>query len=274
VTNHRPSDAEPRPRPDPSPEPALPGGTRDSDSAQVPQPSDASNTRTDDAAGSVAARLAAVIDEAVDRVESTATAVGAAAATVVGAARDSTTRRFEELPGARVRRVRRQAREPLKLLYEEHPDARSRTPRELGVRTIDVADIAGTAVGGARQRGGDFLPLKPFRSMNWQARWQRLNRAAQTMATLPPIDVLLYDDRYWVIDGHNRVAQALYSGQASIDADVTELVAPGRQRSDPPESFASFVDDSRELRAAVSRAGVAKGPPGPPDEPREPDPDR
>jgi hypothetical protein len=220
------------------------------------------------------ARLAAVLDEAVDRVETTATAVGAAAATAVGAARDSTARRLEELPGARVRRIRRQAREPLKLLYDEHPDARSRTPRELGVRTIDVADIAGTAVGGARQRGGDFLPLKPFRSLNWQARWQRLNQAAQTMATLPPIDVLLYDGSYWVVDGHNRVAQALYSGQASIDADVTELVAPGQERSDPPEPFASFADDSRELRAAVSRAGSAKGSPRPLDRPSQPDPDR
>jgi hypothetical protein len=224
--------------------------------------------------GSVVARLATAVDEAVDRVESTATAVGSAAATAVGAAMESTARRFDERPGARVRRTRSRAREPLKLLYEEHPDARSRTPRELGVRTIDVADIAGTAVGGARQRGGDFLPLKPFRSQNWQGRWQRLNRASQTMATLPPIDVFLYDDRYWVVDGHNRVAQALYSGQASIDADVTELVAPGRQRSDPPEPFASFVDDSRELRAAVSRARSAKVPPRSPDRPPEPDPDR
>ena len=260
MTNERQPDGRPRRGSGQSPHPAPPDDAPGSDAAPLP--------------GSVAARLAAVLDGAVDRVESTATAVGAAAATAVGAARDSTTRRFEELPGARVRRIRRQAREPLKLLYEEHPDARSRTPRELGVRTIDVADIAGSAVGGARQRGGDFLPLKPFRSLNWQARWQRLNQAAQTMATLPPIDVLLYDDRYWVVDGHNRVAQALYSGQASIDADVTELVAPGRQRSDPPESFASFADDSRELRAAVSRAGSARGTRRLPDQPREPDPER
>jgi len=259
MTNKRPGVARQRPNPGPSAHPAPP---------------DAPGPNAAPLPGSVAARLAAVLDEAVDRVESTATAVGVAAATEVGAARDSTTRRLEELPGARVRRIRRQAREPLKLLYEEHPDARSRTPRELGVRTIDVADIAGTAVGGARQRGGDFLPLKPFRSLNWQARWQRLNQAAQTMATLPPIDVLLYDDSYWVVDGHNRVAQALYSGQASIDADVTELMAPGQDRSDPPEPFASFADDSRELRAAVSRAGSAKGPPRPLDRPREPDPDR
>jgi hypothetical protein len=220
------------------PEPDLEGDRSD--------PSYASHPRPDRTPGLVAARVAAAIGDAVDKVESAATAVGHA----VGA----TARRFDERPGARVRRVRRQSREPLKLLHDEHPDARSRSPRELGVQTIDVADIAGTAVGGARQRGGDFLPLKPFRSRNWQARWQRLNQAADSLAILPPIDVHKYDDRYWVVDGHNRVAQALYGGQPSLDADVTELVAPGRSQAVPPESFASFVEDSRELRAAVSRA--------------------
>jgi hypothetical protein len=195
---------------------------------------------------SPAERVAAAIGGAVDKVESAATAVGQAV--------EATAKRFDERPGSRVRRVRRQASEPLKLLYEEHPDTTSRTPRELGVQTIDVADIAGTAVGGPRQRGGDFLPLKAFRSPNWQARWQRLKKAADSLTILPPIDVLKHDDRYWVVDGHNRVAQALYGGQASIDADVTELVEPGRSRSAPPESFASLAEDSRELRAAVSRA--------------------
>jgi hypothetical protein len=210
--------------------------------------------------------VAAVLDDAVERVGS--------AATAVGAAMEATARRFDERPGARVRRVRRQAREPLKLLWDEHPDARSRTPRELGVQTIDVGDIAGTAVGGARQRGGDFLPLKPFRSLNWLARWQRLNKGADQLAVLPPIDVLLYDDSYWVVDGHNRVAQALYRGQASIDADVTELVAPGHRNSYPPESFASLAEDSRELRAVVSRTTSAVEPPPSPHSPSKPDPER
>jgi hypothetical protein len=140
------------------------------------------------------------------------------------------------------------------------------------VRTIDVADIAGTAVGGAQQRGSDFLPLKPFRSLNWAARWQRLRQAADRLVVLPPIDVLRYDDTYWVIDGHNRVALALYGGQAAIDADVVDLVDPNRPSTDPPESFASLAEDSRELRAAVNRATSGPpsdgAPPSKPDEPR------
>ncbi|MDQ3128240.1 MAG: hypothetical protein M3Q66_07275, partial [Chloroflexota bacterium] len=183
-------------------------------------------------------------------------AVGSAAA-VVGSVVEATVRRFDERPGARVRRVRRQGKEPLLYLYELHPDARNRTPRELGIQTIDVADIAGTAVGGG-QRGGDFLPLKPFRTQNWSGRWQRLGHASDRLAILPPIDVLRYDDGHWVVDGHNRVGIALYGGQGSIDADVTELVNPARPGTEPSESFASLVEDSRELRAAVSRSDPAR----------------
>ncbi|HUQ79061.1 MAG TPA: hypothetical protein VM427_09375 [Patescibacteria group bacterium] len=189
-------------------------------------------------------RVASVLGDAADVVESAAAAVGNA----VGA----TVRRFDERPGARVRRVRRQGKEPLAYLYERHPDARNRTPRELGVQTIDVSDIVGTAVGGG-QRGGDFLPLKPFRTQNWSGRWQRLGHASDRLAILPPIDVLRYDETVWVLDGHNRVGMALYGGQASIDADVTELIDPAQPPTDPAESFASLVEDSRELRAAVSR---------------------
>ncbi len=194
---------------------------------------------------SAAERFGSVLGDAAGYVESAAGAVGAVV--------EATARRFGERPGARVRRVRRMGRQPLAYLYEVHPDARNRTPRELGVVTIDPLDIAGTAVGGARQRGGDFLPLKPFRSANWHGRWQRLGHATKTLAILPPIDVLRYGPEYWVVDGHNRVAQAMYGGQAGIDADVIELVDPAAPSAGPPESFASFAADSRELRSAVSR---------------------
>src|SRR5205085_6373231 len=127
---------------------------------------------------------------------------------------EATVRRLEERPGARVRRIRRLGHQPLPYLHDAVPGARNRTERALGIQTIDVADIAGTAVGGAQQRGGDFLPLKPFRSGNWAGRWQRLGRAADQLTILPPIDVVRADGRYWVVDGHNRVALALYTGQA------------------------------------------------------------
>jgi hypothetical protein len=192
----------------------------------------------------VTQRVASALGDAAEHVEHAASAVGEAV--------EKAARRLEERPGARVRRVRRLGATPLPYLYAIHPDARQRIPRELGIRTIDVDDIVGTAVGGAPLRGGDFLPLKPFRTTNWMGRWQRLGRASDSLAILPPIDVVRYDGSYWVVDGHNRVALALYGGQMAVDANVVELVPLGERRTEPIGSLAPSVAASRAVRAAGS----------------------
>lgn len=159
---------------------------------------------------------------------------------------------WHERPGARVRRVRRMATQPVSYLYDVHPEARRARPVEVGLRTLDIDEIAGTAVGGGAQRGGDFLPLKASRTKNWQARWQRLRKAQDKLAVLPPIDVFKYGGRFWVVDGHNRVALALYGGQVAIDANVIELVPLGERRTEPIVSLAPSVAASRAVRAAGS----------------------
>ncbi len=159
---------------------------------------------------------------------------------------------WKERPGARVRRVRRMGKRSLPYLYDVHPDARLARPVEVGLRTLDIEEIAGTAVGGGAQRGGDFLPLKPSRTKNWQARWQRLRKAQDRLAVLPPIDVFKFGGRYWVVDGHNRVALALYGGQVAIDSNVIELVPLGERRTEPIGSLAPSVAASRAVRAAGS----------------------
>jgi hypothetical protein len=171
----------------------------------------------------------------------------------VKAAAQATVRRFDELPGARIRRLRRMAREPLPYLYDVHPEARNAIPRQLGVRTVDVASIAGTAVGPAMQRGMDFLPLKPFRSLNWQARWQRVRAASERLVVLPPIDVLGFSGRYWVVDGHNRVAAALYNGQLAIDANVVELGPTEPSPTDEKVSLEATLAEHDQIKAALSR---------------------
>ena len=158
---------------------------------------------------------------------------------------------LRELPGSRVRRVHRLGAVPLPSLYQLFPEARRARPVEIGLRTLDVADIRGTAVGGGDQRGADFLPLKPFRGPNWRARWQRLRRAQDRLVDLPPIDVVKYAGGYWVVDGHNRVALALYGGQVAIDASVVELIPPGGRRTEPIGTLASEVEDSRAMRGRV-----------------------
>jgi hypothetical protein len=173
--------------------------------------------------------------------------VGHAIDAAIGAARGS----LPEMPGARVRRIRRLGHQPLASLPELYPESRQARPVEIGLRTIDVDDIRGTAVGGGNQRGGDFLPLKAFRGRNWSARWQRLRRAHDALTDLPPIDVVKYDDGYWVRDGHNRVALAKYTGQVGIDASVTELVPSGGQRTEPLGSLATEVESSRLVRGRV-----------------------
>jgi hypothetical protein len=161
-------------------------------------------------------------------------------------------RSWNERPGARVRRVRRMGATPLAYLYDVHPEARQARPVQVGTRTVDVEEICGTAVGGGDQRGGDFLPLKPFRGHNWTGRWQRLRKAHDRLAILPPIDVVKYDGCYWVIDGHNRVGLALYGGQIGIDATIVELVPTGGSRTEPILSLAASAADSRSVRTAGS----------------------
>jgi len=174
----------------------------------------------------------------------------------VKAAVHATTRRLDEVPGARVRRLRRQARQPLPFLYDVHPEARHASPRELGTLTIDIDDIAGTAVGPPGQRGGDFLPLKPFRSLNWRGRWQRIRAAHDRLAILPPIDVVRYKGRYWVVDGHNRVAAALYNGQLEIDANVVDLGPAGDEHRVVPASLEATFRDHDDLKAVLSRRTI------------------
>ena len=203
-----------------------------------------------DRVGGAADRVGGVVGDAADRVGGV---VGGALNVAVGGAvtvARTAVHQWEERPGARVRRVRRMAREPLPYLYAEQPEARRASPRELGIKTIDVDQIAGTAVGGVTQRGGDFLPLKPFRSRNWHGRWQRIVAALERLAILPPIDVVLSGGRYWVLDGHNRVGAALYGGQVGIDANVVELVPPNAQPSERPARLAAVLTGSRAVRTA------------------------
>jgi hypothetical protein len=171
----------------------------------------------------------------------------------------------------RVRRLRRLARKPLPLLYDVHPEARRALPHPLGLRTIPVAEIAGSAVE-PTQRGGDFLPMPDLRTADWAARWRRLGSANERLAYLPPIEVVRYGDRHWVMDGHNRVALALLEDQPEIDANVIDLHLPG----DQPEHSGALAPLLEEARAAgptpFQRRTVAEARPETPNQPPDTDP--
>lgn len=139
---------------------------------------------------------------------------------------------------------------PLPALYDLHPEARLAPIRELGLQTVPVELIKGTAVEGTAQRGIDFLPLPQVRTRDWQARWQRINSALSRLAILPPVDLVKFGDEYWVVDGHNRVAAALRNRQVAIDASVSERRLPGTRGGSHASPIASSLTGSLELRAA------------------------
>jgi hypothetical protein len=168
-----------------------------------------------------------------------------AAAPMLAAAR----RVIDERPGARVRRVRRLGRQPLPNLWDEHPEGHRAAIRELGLRSVPVAEIRGTAVAGPAQRGGDFLPLRDRRGDDWRGRWRRILNANERLEALPPVELIKFGGDYWVVDGHNRVAAALYIGQVELDAVVQELRLPG-MAAEPKAPIASVLEGSLDLRAA------------------------
>jgi len=170
---------------------------------------------------------------------------------------------------SRRRRRIQASRDPIANLHELHPEARTSPRRELGLVTIPVAEIRGTAIEGPAQRGADFLPLPSLRGANWRGRWQRLRAAHAGLAILPPIDVLQTDDGYWVLDGHNRVALARLVGQDDIDAAVTHVHLPGsRDERLPRGSLETILADSREVRTAARQRPDVPRPGEPrPDEP-------
>jgi hypothetical protein len=169
---------------------------------------------------------------------------GVAASIAAGARR-----LIDERPGARVRRVRRMGHEPLANLWDVRPEARRASIRELGLLSVPVEAISGTAVEGPPQRGGDFLPLPDRRSDDWRGRWQGIVRALDNLSTLPPIELIRFGDQYWVVDGHNRVAAALYGGQTDIDAVVQDFRLPGMPAT-PPSLIAPVLEGSLDVRNA------------------------
>ncbi len=175
--------------------------------------------------------------------------VFSAARRPVGSLATGARRMFNERAGARVRRVRRMSREPLRNLYDVHPGTRRAALRELGLMSVPVDRVRGTAVEGPAQRGGDFLPLKDRRSADWRSRWQRILQAIDSLHNLPPIELVRFGDEYWVVDGHNRVAAALYTGQGELDAVVTDLRLPG-MASQPVQRIAGVLEGSLDLRNA------------------------
>ncbi|HEX6127986.1 MAG TPA: hypothetical protein VF071_03085 [Candidatus Limnocylindria bacterium] len=121
------------------------------------------------------------------------------------------------------------------------------------MKVVSIDRIVGTTRHPS-QNSTDFRPLPYLRGKNWEGRWQRIMRAVNDLSMLPAIDLVQVGDEYYVADGHNRVAAALRAGAVAIDADVTELLLPGVERSaeeaGPHQDAASLLLGADELRQA------------------------
>jgi ParB-like chromosome segregation protein Spo0J len=91
----------------------------------------------------------------------------------------------------------------------------------LGVRPVRVKRIVGSA-GKADKIGPDFLPLGTGGSAG--RNFRDILTAMKKGADFPPISVYQLGNRYFVIDGHTRVAAAKQLDIDFLDADVIEAL--------------------------------------------------
>lgn len=87
-----------------------------------------------------------------------------------------------------------------------------------GVHAIPVDRIVGS-VGRAHELQPSFMPIvKP----HGDGRFRAIRELMEQGKCLPPIEVYKLHDRFYVIDGHHRVAAARKVGQIELDAVITE----------------------------------------------------
>ena len=145
---------------------------------------------------------------------------------------------------------RRRADHPvLPSLYDLHSGAGAAPRRRIGMRSVPLDRIVGTARHPS-QNTADFLPLPHLRGQNWLARWQRISRAVDRLDVLPPVELLQVGDDHFVVDGHNRVAASRRAGALEIDADTTQLLIPGLTRPGQATLDASSLVGADEVREA------------------------
>jgi hypothetical protein len=127
--------------------------------------------------------------------------------------------------GARVISVlRRGGPRTLPLLEEV-----SRGPRQLreaGEQFIPVASIVGSVDGASQLFDRNFRPV----SDRARARLGSVLVAMRQGQPLPPIEVWAWRSKYYVLDGHHRVAAARALSIDYISAHVLEVVEPSRVR--------------------------------------------
>lgn len=86
----------------------------------------------------------------------------------------------------------------------------------LGAQSIDI-----TQIGGSVNKSNDFdTQFNPL-SEHIEARWVKVATAMINGIDLPPIELILANGIYYVVDGHHRISVARTIGMNYLDAIVT-----------------------------------------------------
>jgi hypothetical protein len=91
----------------------------------------------------------------------------------------------------------------------------ARAQRHLGRRTVEIAAIVGSE-GRVRDFDSCFAPL----GARTRDRWVSVARARHAGRPLPPVQLVLAEDGYYVRDGHHRISVAYALGEQFIEAEV------------------------------------------------------
>lgn len=92
---------------------------------------------------------------------------------------------------------------------------RVKSSRYLGTQLVSIDRIRGS-----EGRSRDFdRRFRPLNGKN-EARWVSVAAARFLEAPLPPVNLILVGDTYYVRDGHHRISVARAAGQGEIEAEV------------------------------------------------------
>jgi hypothetical protein len=122
----------------------------------------------------------------------------------------------------------------------------------VGVRPIPVDRIVGT-VSRTPDFDRDFLP----QSEEVRHRWRQVEFAFED-SNFPPISVYEVDGRYFVTDGHHRVAVAKQRGVDFVDAEITRLETRWKL---PPDADIPRLIMAEQERMFMEESGLGRSRP-------------
>jgi hypothetical protein len=115
-----------------------------------------------------------------------------------------------------------------------------------GIHTVPLDQICGSS-GRCHDFDSAFYPLRGHN----KGRWLNVAVARQMGTTLPPVELIRVEDRYFVQDGHHRISVARMLGQDCIEAEVVVWQVAS------PLPWAAHASDRRRTLVRVQQTAEA-----------------